>query len=170
MSLNERGRAAVGVLEQVAGGVLEDVLAAPIEDLFRQAEDAIANALRDHDDGLGAPDVGSISIDWPTLSIGAVRYGAIAPAQIEFEFESAFEGLASGSVARDGADGDGLEDVQGDATFSCRFKFGLVWEPSGGAGNFDFDQVWLDDFDADTLVDGRSSHVWWTWPDEPDEG
>ncbi len=169
VSLNEHGRAAVGVLEQVAGGVLEDVLAAPIEDLFRQAEEAIANALRDHDDGLGAPDVGSVSIDWPTLSIGAVRYSAIAPAQIEFEFEGAFEGLASGSVARDNADGDGLEDVQGDATFSCRFKFDLAWEPSGGAGNFYFDQMWLEDFDADMLVDGRSSHVWWDSPDEPDE-
>jgi 5-methylcytosine-specific restriction endonuclease McrA len=170
VSLNEQGRAAVGVLEQVAGGALDEVLAEPVEDLFTQTEEAIANALREHDDGLGAPDVGSVSIDWPTLSIGSVRYSATAPAKIEFEFEGAFEGLATGSVARDSADGDGLEDVQGDATFSTRFKFDVVWElGDDGEPSFFFDQVWLEDFDADTLVDGRSSHVWWDWPQDPDE-
>lgn len=170
--LNEHGRAAIGVLEQVAGGDLADALAAPVNNLFHQTEEAIADALRGHDEGLGAPEVGSVSIDWPTLSIDAVRYTAVAPAQIEFEFEGAFEGLSSASVARDASDGDGLEDVQGDATFSTRFKFDLTWEPSEGAGSFYFDQVWLEDFDADTLVDGRSSSVHWDWPEgaaEPDK-
>lgn len=170
VSLNEQGRAAVGVLEHVAGGRLDEVLAGPIADLFTQTEEAIANALREHDGGLGAPDVGSISVDWPTLSIGSVRYSALAPVKIEFEFDGVFEGLADGPVARDSAGGDGLEYVQGEATFSTRFKFDLVRElGDGDEPSFFFDQVWLDGFDADTRVDGRSSHVWWDWPADPDE-
>lgn len=86
------------------------------------------------------------------------------------ECEGAFEGLATGSVARDSADGDGLEDVQGDATLSARFKFDLIWElGDDGEPSFSFDQVWLEDTDTDTLVDGRSSHVWWDWPQDPKE-
>jgi hypothetical protein len=58
--------------------------------------------------------------------------------------------------------------VEGDATFSCRFKFNIARATSDGAGKFFFDQVWLEDFDADTVVDGKSS-AWWDWPDD-DEG
>lgn len=152
VSLNEEARAALGVLENVAGGKLEEALAEPIADLLRQVEEAITDALRDHDDGMGAPDVGSVSIDWPTLSIDTIRYSATPSVEVEFEFAGAFEGLATGAVARNSADGSELEDVQGDANFSCRFKFDLIWESSDGAGKFYFDQVWLEDFDADTLV------------------
>ncbi len=169
VSLNEQGRAAVGVLEQIAGGVLEEGLEEPIEILLRQAEDYTADAFREHDEGLGAPDVGTVSIDWSTISISTVRYSATGPGQIQFEFEGAFEGFATGSIARASADGDGLEDVQGDATISCGFNFDLVWElGDDGSGSDFFDQVWLEDFDADTTVDGRSSRVWWDGPE--DEG
>ena len=113
-------------------------------------------------------DVGSVSIDWPTLSIHAVRYTAAPPAQLEFEFEGVLEGLATGAVARNSADGSELEDVQGDATFACRFRFDLTWDPSGGAGGFLFDQVWLEDFHAETTVDGQSSREWWDWPADDD--
>jgi len=169
LTLNGQGRAAVGVLEQITGADLDEVLAEPIEDLFRQAEAATADAFREHDEGMGAPDVGSVSIDWPTIAIDVLRYSASGPGQIEFEFEGSFEGSATGSIARDAADGDGLEDVQGDATFSCRFRFDLVWELTGEEGSFSFDQVWLEDFQPDTVVDGKSSHVWWDWPDDEDD-
>ena len=169
VSLNEQGRAAVGVLEQVGGGVLEEVLEEPIRNLFRQTEDATADAFREHDEGLGAPDVGTVSIDWTTISISTVRYSAIGPSQIEFEFAGAFEGWVTGSIARDRTDGDGIEEVQGDATISCGFKFDLVWElEADGSGSFFFDQVWLENFDADTTVDGRSSRAW-DWPDALDD-
>jgi hypothetical protein len=29
-----------------------------------------------------------------------------------------------------------------------------------------FDQVWFEDFNADTLGDGKSCHVAWDWPEE----
>ena len=61
-----------------------------------------------------------------------------------------------------------LEDVQGDAIFTCRFKFDLTWDPSDGAGGFFFDQEWLEDFHAETTVDGKSSHDWWDWPADDD--
>lgn len=169
LSLDEQGRAAVSVVEHITGADLDQVLTDPIEDLFRQAEEATADAFREHDEGMGAPDVGSVSIDWPTIALDVVRYSASGPGQIEFEFGGSFEGLATGSIARDAADGDGLEDVQGDATFSCRFKFDLVWELTGEEGSFLFDQVWLEDFDPETLLDGKSSHVWWDWPDYEDD-
>ncbi|GAA2241653.1 hypothetical protein GCM10010413_50130 [Promicromonospora sukumoe] len=157
--LNERGRAALEVLETVAGGDLDADLSGPISALFRQAENAIANTFRVHDDGVGAPEVGSVSIDWPLLSIDAMRYSSAPPAEIEFVFEGTLEGVATASVVRDRDDGSGLEDAQGEAMFSCRFTFELAWQPSDGAGQFHFDGVWLEDFTSETFVDGKRSHV-----------
>jgi hypothetical protein len=62
--------------------VLDDALLAPINDLFGRAQQAVADAFHNHDDGMGAPDVGSVSIDWPTLSIDVVRYVAGPSAQL----------------------------------------------------------------------------------------
>lgn len=160
VSLNEQGRAAVEVLENIVGGTLEVVLKDPIENLFCQAENATADAFREHDEGMGTPDVGTVDIDWPTTSISTVRYSAVGPGQIEFEFEGSLEASATAPIARSSADGDGLEDVQGDAAITCGFEFDLGWAlDEHGAGTFFFDEVQLEDFDADTTVDGRGSRV-----------
>lgn len=158
--LNEAGRAAMTILESVAGGRLQDTLRAPIADLFRQVETATAGALEDHDEGLGAPSVETVAIDWPEITVSAVRFEGAPPAQLEFDFEGRFEATLTGSVARSTADGGELEYVQGDASVTTGFKFGLSWEPGDPAGALYFDQIWLEGFHADTWVDGHRPIVW----------
>ena len=165
VTLNEQGRAAVNVLEQIAGGVLDEVLKDPIEDMFLQAEEATAAALRLHDDGLYAPDVGKPSI-WPSISITTVRYSATGPGEIEFAFEGTFEGWATAFVARENPWGDGLEEIEQEATFSCTFTFELTWELSpDGASHFHFDQVWPEGLEVDTVMNGSQ----WDGPEEASE-
>lgn len=164
VSLNEEGRAAHRVLQKIAGHTLAEALSEPMRDLFRQTALHVEGALRDHDDGLGAPDVGGVDIEWPEIAVDRLTWDGADPGELQFEFEGSFEGSATGSVARDASDGDGLEHVQGDATFTCRYKFDLVWED----GRLYFDQVWLEDFEADTVVDGRGPQVWWDWPADDD--
>ncbi|MFE6508139.1 HNH endonuclease [Nocardioides sp. NPDC057764] len=165
VSLNEQGRAAVNVLEQIAGGVLDEVLKDPIEDLFVRAEEATADALRLHDEGLGAPDVGKPSI-WPSIAITIVRYSAIGPGEIEFAFEGTFEGWATAFVARDNPWGDGLEEIEQEATFSCSFIFELTWDLNpDGSTDFHFDQVWLENLEVDTVMNGSQ----WDMPAEASE-
>lgn len=163
LTLDEGGRAAVRVLEELAGRTLVEAMAEPITDLLDRVDEAIANAFRAHDGGLGAPDVGSVSVQWPQLTIRALRFRAEGPDNVNFVVEGAYEGIASASIARSSTDGGELEDVQGDAPFSCRFSFEIVWEPSDGPGNLYFDQVWLEGFEADTLVDGRRGEVAPNW-------
>lgn len=161
VSLNEHGRAAVQVLEQVVGAPLGDALATPIADLFHRGEAAVADEYRAREDRAGEPAVGSVAIQWPALLVHRVAYTASAPAQIEFEFEGTLDGLATASVSRPSWDGSDLDDAQEDAIFSCRFKFDLNWDPGDGPGNLFFDQVWLEEFQAETLVDGKSIEPWW---------
>ncbi|WP_328381141.1 HNH endonuclease [Micromonospora zamorensis] len=160
LRLNERGRAAVTVLESVAGGTLHDALSAPLSDLLDRVADAAGGAFLDHDEGMGVPDVGSVSLEWPTVAIDTVDFLSTPPANVEIEFAGEFEAMATGSVARSSADGSELEYVQGDASVSGRFSFILVWGPDDPVGQFYFDQAWLDAFAADTWLDGRRSVVW----------
>lgn len=170
LALNERGRRAVAVLEDVAGGSLEEALSVPVADLLYRIANAAGGAFLSHDDGLGAPDIGPVSVEWPVIAIDRAVLNAVPPAHLEFEFAGEFEATADGWVARSSADGGELEYVQGDASVSGRFVFDLSWDPADPVGEFHFDQVWLDldTFTADTWLDGRPSIVWDVPHDEYD--
>jgi 5-methylcytosine-specific restriction endonuclease McrA len=144
ISLDEHGRAALAMLQDVAGGELEEALREPIMDLFHQVGMALAAKYRAEDDGVGEPEVSSVEVGWPTLVVEKMACTATPPAQLLFEFEGAFDGHASASVSRPNVEGSELED----GTFSCHFQFDLSWEPSDPAGSFFFDRVWLKDFEA----------------------
>jgi hypothetical protein len=148
MSLDERGRAALAMLQDVAGGELEEALREPIIDLFHQVGKALAAVYRAEDDRVGEVEVGSVEVDRPTLVVQKMACTATPPAQLLFEFEGAFDGLAAASVSRPGVEGSEPEDAQANATFSCRFQFDLSWEPSDPPGSFFFDRVWLEDLEA----------------------
>lgn len=109
---------------------------------------------------MGAPAVGGVLIDWPTVVVTKASYEAAQGAEFFFVLEGTFEGVASASVSRsDLYDGD-LEDVQGDASFDCRFTISQSWDPTMPQGQMSLDQVWLDDIDVETALDGRPS-AWW---------
>ena len=147
ISLDEPGRAALTMLQDVAGGELEEALKEPIIDLFHQVGRALATEYV-AGDLEGEPEAGSVEVDWPTVVVEKMSCTATPPAQLLFGFEGAFDGLASPSVSRPGVNASGLEYAQGKALFSCRFQFELWWEPSDRAGSFFFDRVWLEDFEA----------------------
>lgn len=165
ITLNRHGRAAVGVFEDIAGGDLDQALITPLEDVYFQMAEAIADAFRYHDETSGA-DVGSVSITWPTLSIETMTYTAAPPSQLWFGFDGSFEGLADAGVVRSTADGSELEDVQGDAEFTCHFAFSLEWEPSDAPGHFTFSEAALDEVHIEATVDGKRSTEWFEWPEE----
>lgn len=47
-----------------------------------------------------------------------------------------------------------MEYVQGEASVTGRFSFTLSWDPSDHVGEFYVDDVWLDEFLADTWIAG----------------
>ena len=154
LKLNERARAALTVLEEVAGGRLENALSAPLSDLLDRVGPAAANALEHYDYGLGVPRVEPGDVDWPEITIGEIQFNGVPPARLEFEFSGDFDAVVSASIARDNPfDGD-LEHVQGEAVVNGRFTFSLAWEPSDSAGVFYFNQVFLQEWDAHAWIEG----------------
>jgi 5-methylcytosine-specific restriction endonuclease McrA len=166
ISLDEHGRAALAMLQDVAGGELEEALREPIIDLFHQVGKALAAEYRAEDDRVGEAEVGSVQVDWSTLVVQKMACTATPPAQLVFEFEGAFDGLASASVSWPSVEGSELEDAQANVTFSCRFQFDLSWEPSDPAGSFFFDRVWLDDLEAGPWSTASAVRTRGTGPEE----
>ena len=154
LKLNERARAALTVLETVAGGRLEDALSAPLSDLFDRVREAAADALEDYDEGLGAPRVEPGDVDWPEITIDQIEFNGVPPAQLEFEFSGDFDAVVSASIARDSPSGDDLEYVQGEAVINGRFTFSFAWEATDPVGVFFFDQVFLQERRADAWIEG----------------
>ncbi|MBM2623419.1 hypothetical protein JIG36_48785 [Actinoplanes sp. LDG1-06] len=157
LKLNEKGRTAIKILEDIIGADLEMALVAPLDDLLLRIEDSSGHALRGHDEGAGAPDVGSLEVDWPTIVIESVNFAATPPANVDLEFDGKFDAWVTGTVTRTNNLGDGLEDLQGEADVNGSFNFTLSWCPQDPIGQLDFGEVFLTLFDAETYLDGRSS-------------
>jgi 5-methylcytosine-specific restriction endonuclease McrA len=154
LMLNERARAALTVLKEVAGGRLENALSAPLSDLLDRVGAAAANALKDYDYGLGVPNVEPGDADWAEITIGEIQFNGIPPARLEFEFSGDFDAVVSASIARNNPfDGD-LEHVQGEAVVNGSFTFSFAWEPTDPIGVFYFDQVFLQEWDAQLWIEG----------------
>jgi hypothetical protein len=154
LKLNERARAALKVLETVAGGRLEDTLSAPLSDLFDRIRAAAADELEHYDEGLGVPRVEPGDVDWPEITIDRIEFSAVPPAQLEFEFSGDFDAVVPASVARDSPCGDDLEYVQGEAVANGRFTFSFAWEATDPVGVLYFDQVFLQEWDAHAWIEG----------------
>jgi hypothetical protein len=90
----------------VAGGTLAEALSAPLSDLLDRLADAGHSAFLNHDDGMGAPDVGSVPLEWPAVVIDTAGFFSSPPAQLEFNFAGEFEAMVTGSpgAARTEAD------------------------------------------------------------------
>lgn len=159
LRLNERGRGAVVVLDSVAGGRLEEALSAPLSDLLNHVASAAKHEF-EHSESMGVPDVDAVSISWSEITIDRIEFESTPPAQLEFEFAGKFEATGWTTIARDRPLGGELEHVQGDATVGGRFTFGLSWTPNNPVGQFEFDEVLLEDWQADLSVEGGSYLHW----------
>lgn len=161
LRLNERGRGAVAVLSSVAGGRLAEALSAPLSDLLNRVASEATYAF-ERSERMGAPHVGEVSIIWSEITIDLIEFESTPPAQLEFEFAGKFEAEGSTTIARDNMLGGELECVQGDSTVGGRFTFGFSWTPNDPVGQFEFDEVLLEDWQADLWVDGGSYLRWET--------
>lgn len=160
LRLNEEGRSAARIIEDVVGADMSEALVAALEELFDKVEGSVAGSFEIHDEGMGAPSVGGVTIEFPSVVLRKITYTAGPPVELYFELEGDFEGTATASVARsDLYEGD-LEEVQGDASFACTFTIFASWDSSDAPGELNLTQVWLDEVDVDTAFDGRSS-MWW---------
>jgi Protein of unknown function (DUF1524) len=155
LRLNERGRGAVAVLGSVAGGRLEEALSAPLSDLLNRVASEATYAFERSED-MGRPGVAEVSIIWSEITIDRFEFESTPPAQLKFEFAGKFEAEGSTTIARDNMLGGERECVQGDATVGGRFTFGFSRTPNDPVGQFEFDEVLLEDWQADLEVDGGS--------------
>lgn len=159
LRLNEHGRGAVAALEKIAGGRLAKALGAPLSALLKrvssEATDEFENSER-----MGAPDVEAVSINWSEITIDRIELESTPPAHLEFEFAGRFEAAGGTTIARDSPLNGELEYVQGDVTMAGRFAFNLSWTPDDPVGQFEFDEVFLEDWEADLSVEGGSYQRW----------
>jgi hypothetical protein len=109
---------------------------------------------------MGKPTVAAVSISWSEITIDRIEFESTPPAQLEFEFAGNFEAAGITMIARDNLLGGELECVQGDATVGGRFTFGLSWTPNDPVGQFEYDEVLLEDWRVDLSVDGGSYLQW----------
>jgi hypothetical protein len=167
LTLDEAGRSAVRALESVVGVQLDDALKAPVTDLFARMSSLAEDALEDHNEGLGTPDAEAGSVVWPQIRIDHVDYRSIPHAEMEFAFAGSFEAVVEATIARDSLAGDNVEYVQGEAVVNGRFSFTLTWETGRPSEELFFDQVFLENADAETWIEGmRTQAALYDWDDD----
>lgn len=159
LKLNERGRWALVVLDNVAGGRLEEVLSAFLSDLLNRVASTAQNEFK-WSESWGEPNVAEVIISWPEITIDRIEFESTPPAQLKFEFAGNFEAAGHTTIARDSLLGGELECVQGDARVGGRFTFRLSWTPNNPVGQFEYDEVFLEDWQADLSIEGGSYRQW----------
>jgi hypothetical protein len=124
--LDDRGRTAVALLEEVCESTLDDVLQDPVVQLVEEMCDRVTAAFEamESADPVSA---GAPTSDFVTINVDSIDFRRFAGA-VEFTFGGAFEASLSASLVRGNPDGDGTHELQGDAVVSGTFSIVAVWE------------------------------------------
>ncbi|MEU6379596.1 hypothetical protein [Streptomyces sp. NPDC046909] len=128
VTLNRRGRSAVALLEEVCGAELADALQAPVVQLVDEIHDRVTAGF----EGAESSDpitAGPPTYDFITLDVDSLDFSR-SVGEIEFTFNGNFEGSLSASLVRSSSDGDGTDELQGDAVVSGTFTIVTVWDPA----------------------------------------
>ncbi|MFF9157462.1 HNH endonuclease [Streptomyces sp. NPDC014846] len=126
VTLDRRGRSAVSLLEEVCETKLADTLQAPVVQLI----DEIHNRVTAGFEGAESSDpitAGPPTEDFITLDVDSLDFSRFA-GEIEFTFHGTFAGSLSASLVRSSSDGDGTDELQGDAVVSGTFSIVAVWD------------------------------------------
>ncbi|MFE4423731.1 hypothetical protein [Streptomyces sp. NPDC056817] len=126
VTLDSRGRTAVALLEKVCGSALDDVLQGPVIQLVEE----ISGRVTDGFEALESAEpitVGEPTSDFVTINVDSLDFRRFA-GTVEFTFGGDFEASLSASLVRVRPDGDGTDDLQGDAVVSGSFSIDAVWE------------------------------------------
>ncbi|MFI7296880.1 hypothetical protein [Streptomyces sp. NPDC050121] len=128
VTLDRRGRSAVTLLEEVCGTELAEVLQAPVVQLIDEIHDRVTAGF----EGAESSDpitAGPPTYDFITLDVDSLDFSRL-DGEIEFNFNGTFEGSLSASLVRRSSDGDGMDELQGDAVVSGTFTVLAVWDPA----------------------------------------
>ncbi|MEV6644475.1 HNH endonuclease signature motif containing protein [Amycolatopsis sp. NPDC051371] len=155
LRLNERARRTIVILEEIAGGQLAEALITPSSALLKEISSHSTYEF-EASEQMGAPDVESVDLNWSEITVDRVDFESLHPANIDFAFSGRFEAAGSTTIARDNMLDGALEYVQGDTTITGRFEFNLSWSPGNQAGQFEFDDVVIEDWEADLSIEGGS--------------
>ncbi|WP_406841524.1 hypothetical protein ACICHK_41660 (plasmid) [Streptomyces sp. AHU1] len=147
VALDNRARTAVALLEEVCESSLNDVLNEPVVQLVEEVCDRVTaafEALESQDPiAAGEPTGGFV-----TISVDSFDFRRFADA-IEFTFGGAFEASLSASLVCSRPDGDGTDELQGDAVVSRTFSTVAVWDlaadPAGVTAGDCIIGAWIQD-------------------------
>ncbi|MFD8810433.1 hypothetical protein ACFV23_02770 [Streptomyces sp. NPDC059627] len=126
VTLNRQGRFAVSLLEEVCGTELADTLQSPVVQLIDEIHDRVTAGF----EGAESSDpitAGPPAYAFITLDVGSLDFNRFV-GEIEFTFNGTFEGSLSASLVRSSPDGDGMDELQGDAVVSGTFSIVTVWD------------------------------------------
>ncbi|MEU3071711.1 hypothetical protein ABZ712_33275 [Streptomyces sp. NPDC006906] len=128
VTLDSRARLAVSLLEDVCETELDEVLQRPVVQLIDQIHQRVTAGLEamESDDPITA---GAPVSDFVTLNLNSLDFCRFADV-VEFNFGGTFEASLSASVVRVSSDGDGTDELQGDAVVSGEFVIVAIWEPA----------------------------------------
>ncbi|MEU6845487.1 hypothetical protein ABZ930_26765 [Streptomyces sp. NPDC046716] len=128
VTLDARGRSAVSTLEEDCDTELADLLQAPVV----QLTDELRNRVTAGFEAIESSDpitAGPPTLDYLRIDVDSVDYRGSADG-IEFTFNGTFEGVFTASVVRVAPDGEGTDDLQGDAVVNGTFSVVAAWDPT----------------------------------------
>ncbi|MFZ3595102.1 hypothetical protein [Streptomyces sp. BH104] len=126
VTLNDRGRSAETLLKEACDTELADLLQAPVVQLIDELRDRVTAGFEatESSDPIAA---GPPTADFIWVDVASLDFYSFAGG-IEFTFNGTFEGSFSASVVRVTPDGDGTDELQGDAVVSGTFSIVATWE------------------------------------------
>lgn len=156
MHLNERGRSAKLVLEEVAGGNLREALKDPMSDILSRTN-ILTKATIQSNESRGGPEFNLVEVNGSEFVVDRFDLQRTTP-PTNFYFEASGEFVVDsiGIVARTSIiDGD-LESVQADVTVSGSFSFGIHWSLDSITNRIKYSptQIWREQ--VNYLIEGGS--------------
>ncbi len=150
VTLNGRGRTAASLLEEVCGTELVDALQDPVVQLIREIHDRVTAGFEATETGdpitAGPPTPNFITLDVEILDFSRFAGG------IEFTFGGTFEASLSASLVRSSSDGDGTEELQGDAAVSGTFSIVAVWDLTAEPSDVSAGDCTISDWEQDLHI------------------
>ncbi|WP_069869074.1 hypothetical protein [Streptomyces malaysiensis] len=126
VTLNSRGRTAASLLEEVCETELVAAFQGPVVQLIEEIHDRVTAGFEVTETG-DPITAGPPTPDFITLDVESLDFSRFAGG-IEFTFGGTFEASLSTSLVRSSSDGDGTEELQGDAVVSGTFSIVAVWD------------------------------------------
>ncbi|WGW11868.1 hypothetical protein LWF01_17540 [Saxibacter everestensis] len=137
VSVNSRGRTALTILEEVWDCNFSEIFADPVDSLRRQIMDRTQVEFESIEPlSTGVTNAGPPSEHYIDITISPIDFSRVG-STVEFTFTGHFDTVLSASLVQGGPDGDGLDELQGEAVATGSFSFDIQCDSSMDAENLD---------------------------------